>query len=348
MKIILILAAGVVSAGATVQTCADALEKEAVHGDQLWWQGRYSEAEEVFRALMRKASAAGCADFNSDSLLERLGLALYEQARYSEAEALYRRRLRSVATPQDAEAARELALVLNAQAKYDEADRLLHSALRVHEAHLGATHPFTLLTLMDLSGVLINRREFARAEPILRRVAALLEATPAQPGMLARCYQSLALVHLMQHEPGKAGEYVRRSRTAAERSPAENPSEVAANLAYLIEIAISLRDPATAAQLLPRAMRVAQASVGSVHPITERLIYARGELHYLAGDYAAAEADMLAAIQIEKGWSGAENERLAMLLSGYAKVLRAAKRIVEAKQTEGQAKQIVARNRRMN
>ena len=123
-----------------------------------WTQGKYSEAEGLFkRALVIREKALGANHADVGQTLNNLAGVYRAQGKYSEAEGLFKRALaiREKALganhPAVADTLNRLADVYRAQRKYAEAEGLFKRALVIREKALGANHPDVAETLHHLA-----------------------------------------------------------------------------------------------------------------------------------------------------------------------------------------------------
>ena len=120
-------------------------------------QGRYAEAEELYRKLLAATQRLVGAD-HEDTLIVALNLAmaLRNQGKNSEAEAVLRDillKMQRANGPEHEEtlcAARELAAVLHNLRKYDEAEPLLRDTLAIQRRVHGDSHLATVVTCREL------------------------------------------------------------------------------------------------------------------------------------------------------------------------------------------------------
>ncbi len=150
--------------------------------DLLVAQGKYSDAEKVFRSVIAARSDVLGPD-KPDTLdsRHRLIYALTRQTKFAEAE----NESRQVLQAREKILGREnvdtvvsrynLADTLVEQGKYAEAEALYREVIRAHEKLLGGEHPRTLAARLGLATVLGAQGKNAEAEPLYREIIKLDE-----------------------------------------------------------------------------------------------------------------------------------------------------------------------------
>jgi tetratricopeptide (TPR) repeat protein len=148
--------------------------------DLLVAQGKYSDAEKLFRSVIEaRARALGPENPNTLDSRHRLIYALSRQSKYAEAEAEARevRRLREKVlgpdNPDTAVSRYDLAEPLVEQGKYAEAETLYREVIRLEEKMLSPEHPRTLAARVGLATVLSSEGKTAEAEPLYREIIRL-------------------------------------------------------------------------------------------------------------------------------------------------------------------------------
>ena len=148
--------------------------------DLLVAQGKYSNAEKVFRSVIEaRTRALGPEHPDTLDSRHRLIYALSRQSRYAEAEAEAREVLRLRAkvlgpeNPDTAVSRYNLAEPLVEQGKYAEAETLYRDVIRLEEKVLGPEHPRTLAARVGLATVLSGEGKTAEAEPLYREIIRL-------------------------------------------------------------------------------------------------------------------------------------------------------------------------------
>ena len=136
-------------------------------------QGRYSEAEALFRKALETALTTFGEDHpNYAKRLNNLALAVQLQGRYSEAEGLYRQALETTRVtigaghPNTATYLNNLATVVRAQGRYSEAEAIYRQALEIDRATIGDHHPDYGRRLDNLAVVMKAQGRYPEAEEL--------------------------------------------------------------------------------------------------------------------------------------------------------------------------------------
>src|SRR6476661_7422125 len=148
--------------------------------DLLVAQGKYSNAEKVFRSVIEaRTRALGPEHPDTLDSRHRLIYALSRQSRYAEAEAEARQVLKlrekvlGPDNPDTAVSRYNLAEPLVEQGKYAEAETLYREVIRLEEKVLGPEHPRTLAARVGLATVLSSEGKNPEAEPLYREIIRL-------------------------------------------------------------------------------------------------------------------------------------------------------------------------------
>jgi tetratricopeptide (TPR) repeat protein len=148
--------------------------------DLLVAQGKYSDAEKLFRSVIEaRARALGPEHPDTLDSRHRLIYALSRQSKYAEAEAEARQVLRlrekvlGPDNPDTAVSRYNLAEPLVEQGKYAEAEILYRDVIRLDEKVLSPEHPRTLAARVGLATVLGSEGKNAEAEPLYREIIRL-------------------------------------------------------------------------------------------------------------------------------------------------------------------------------
>ena len=148
--------------------------------DLLVAQGKYADAEKVFRNVI-EARSSNLGPEHPDTLdsRHRLIYALTRLTKYTEAEAEARQVLKlreKVLGPEHGDtlvSRYNLAEPLVEQGKYTEAEALYRDVIRLNEKVLGPEHPRTLSARVGLATVLGSQGKNAEAEPLYREIIRL-------------------------------------------------------------------------------------------------------------------------------------------------------------------------------
>jgi tetratricopeptide (TPR) repeat protein len=162
----------------------EAADGEAQHRQaaELTQEGRFAEAEPLYRAIVRRVKQTLGKDHpGHGAALYELSRVLSAQSKHAEAEGLLRRALAifavapGVTAPPYEQALATLAGVLGAQDKFPEAEVLLREALAQQEKALGPDHPSLGPTLTNLAIALVQEQRLTDAEPVVARSLRIAE-----------------------------------------------------------------------------------------------------------------------------------------------------------------------------
>ena len=154
------------------------LKPETGLAEVLYGQGRYDEAEELYkRVLAGRTRLLGADNVRTRWTRNNLALTYLAEGRVDVAEELLTTSLESAERAEggDADELREQTLVITTnlaalyheQERYDDAERLYRRTLDLQERSLGRRHPDTLITRGNLGELLADRGETERAETLL-------------------------------------------------------------------------------------------------------------------------------------------------------------------------------------
>jgi non-specific serine/threonine protein kinase/serine/threonine-protein kinase len=151
----------------------DTLSSKALEGVVSSAQGRYAEAETLFRETLEMRRRV-LGNEHPDTLESMYALATTygRQERYAEAETLVRetleiqRRVLGEEHPDTLRSMGTVATACNVQGRYREAETLSHEVLALQRRVLGEEHPDTLLTRQNLAHVYGMQGRYAEAEAI--------------------------------------------------------------------------------------------------------------------------------------------------------------------------------------
>jgi len=139
-------------------------------------QGKYAEAEAMFRQLLQLREASLGND-HPDTLISMNNLAssLDQQGKYAESEAMFRQTLQLQQTvlgkdhPETLRSISNLAISLHRQGKYAEAEVMYRQTLQLREIVFGKDHTYTLKSVYNLAELLYQQGKYAEAEAMHRR-----------------------------------------------------------------------------------------------------------------------------------------------------------------------------------
>ena len=259
----------------TVTTNEDYFYLQRGKGEFLLSQGRFSEAETVFRHLIQEAKKQKWVETRLLYAMSRLASSLSRQGKLKEAESLYRQcvagreRTGGATDSNTLESSHNLALVLRKRGKLSEAVSLYRKVLTGKQSTLGVDHPSTASTMCELGGALLDREDFEEAETLLRTALTVeqKEKGEGHPSTLI----TLSNLALLLQKTGRLeeAESLRRKelRITEEKLGPLNPETLTSvsNLGGLVDQQGKFEE---AEQLYRRALVGRQQSLGKTHPNT--------------------------------------------------------------------------------
>jgi CHAT domain-containing protein/tetratricopeptide (TPR) repeat protein len=185
-------------------------------------QGRYGEAEQLFRrALERQERALGKDHPDTLGTVNNLAVLCQMQDRHAEAALHLQRALKGYERAFGKDHPTTLSIVSNLailhldQDQYAEAEPLAHRVLEAREKSLGKEHPDTLTSVNTLAGVYRVRGRYAEAEALQKRAVAGLERKLGDdhPNTIDGT-ANLAKVYFAQSDWDRATQFWQRSTDA--------------------------------------------------------------------------------------------------------------------------------------
>jgi tetratricopeptide (TPR) repeat protein len=237
-------------------------------------EGRYSDAEPLFRRALESMEAAlGAWDEHLALPLNNLGEICRVAGRYGEARPLYQRaleiwgRTRGESSPDAATVVNNLGLLERNQGHDAEAERLLKDALSRVDAAVGDRHPLSAKILNNLGDLYRAQQRFEEAEQALKRALGILEAAfGSEHADAGRTLGNLGLVYLMQDKLAVAEAILTTALEITEKALGPDHPDTAAAASNLGELYRRQRKPRQARPLLERALQITTAVKGAGHP----------------------------------------------------------------------------------
>jgi CHAT domain-containing protein len=248
-------------------------------GDCFALQGRYSEAETVYRrALAAEEQAQKVRRVNSPgrsaaNLMSKIGILLDSEGSAAEAEPFFRRTLEieELFGPESAETAtalNNLAISLHDQGRDEVAEPLLRRALLIREKTLGPNDRETANSLDALGVLLLARRDYPEAEAIFRRSVEINEkVTGGSAGATATSLSNLGFCLFLQRHYQEAAPLYQRAlaiRTSVLRADHPDTVGLRENIAHNLAAQGQLGE--AVAEF--RVACAAHAAAGSGHNVT--------------------------------------------------------------------------------
>lgn len=200
--------------------------------------------------------------------------------------------------------------------KFNEAEAQFRRMLAVFERSLGADHEYTAAALNSLALVLEKLGDFTGAESLLRRSVGILETKLGkQHPDTATTLSNLARVLDAQ------GKFSGAVGAAPAARPAAAGADPAAAIAVRAQEAIRRGQYQEAETLHHQVLAIHEKSLGE-HPTTATSISNLGNVLYLQGKYAQAEAVYRRALQMREKLLGGDHADVATSLNNLANVLQ--------------------------
>lgn len=203
------------------------------HGQEASWQtskaagtaaaqqGRYEEAERLFRAAIEQAEQFGSLD------------------------------------PRLADSLNQLAIFYATQHKFSQAEPLFQRSLGVSVAALGPDHPDVAIVLRNMGILKASMRNYAEADVLLSRSLFLTNRALGQEHpLVAVTMRTIAVFQAVQGHYGEAERYIRRSVEISERTLGSEHPEVAASLDVFAQVLRTVHRDREANQLETRAQEI--------------------------------------------------------------------------------------------
>ncbi len=208
---------------------------------------------------------------------------------------------------------------LRDSAQYEQAEPLLQRALAIRERVLGADHPDTASSLIDLARLYKDQGKYEEAEPLFQRALEIRERVlGADHPDTATSLNSLALLYNFQGKYEEAESLFQRALEIRERVLGADDSETATSLNDLALHYDTQGKYEKAEPLYQRNLAIYEKVLGPDHPWTATSLNNLASLYYNQGKYEEAEPLYLRAIAIGEKTLGPEHPDLATRLNNLA------------------------------
>ena len=153
--------------------------------------GKYDEAERLFRSAIKEADSAGKQDDIYAQSLSYLGRVYWYKAKYAEAEPLIKRAIELEEKVEGTEGTNvaamlgSLASLYHDQGKLAEAESLFKRCLKIEEKAFGPNHREVATTVHNLARLYAAQGQFVEAEALYRRSLQIQEAHTVNRGGLS-------------------------------------------------------------------------------------------------------------------------------------------------------------------
>jgi tetratricopeptide (TPR) repeat protein len=303
---------------------------------ELFYAGRYREAEPVYRASLagwERLGAAGVRDRIVTAA--NLGTLLRAEGRFAEAESVLLDSLRraetlDLASSGDnslewARAASGLGALYLAWQELGKAESFALRAQAVLEKRLEAGNPERVNNASILGSIYLEQGRYDEAEPLLR--AALEHAGPR---LATRTYNELAVMALRRYRLDEAESLALQAlETSRQQSSAPGPltATITDNLA---QICLLQKRYVEAEQHYRDAISIWEATLGKQHPDTAKAYMNLAEFYHLRGRENGADELYRRAVGILEPLYGKDRPLVLVARNQLADVWRAEGRYSEA------------------
>lgn len=265
-------------------------------GVKAYNQGKYLDAERLFKESLVAAEAAGDeGGIRMERSVCNLGTVYKEEAKYDEAEKMFRRAIQMIEKGNRVQKA-DMPMALNnlagvhiGQGRFTEALALYEDALKMAEKRFGHDSPNTVLQKENLCYLLINFGEYKRAALLLQD---LMDCFKTQKSHQSQYFAVFIF---------DAG-YLAKERGQYE----------------------------AAEKLYKQALKEGATSFGTTHKYYANAMQALAELYAIQGRYDEAEKLLKDALEVKEKSGGADHPEMATTLNEMAKTYIAAGRYADA------------------
>jgi CHAT domain-containing protein/tetratricopeptide (TPR) repeat protein len=305
-----------------------------------WREGKYSEAEELYkRELAISEQALGADHSYVGQILNNLALVYRDQGKYGDAEGPLKRALtireKALGTshPDVGQTLTNLASVYREQGKYFEAEGFYARALAITENARGANHPDVAWTLTNLGILYWTQGRYRDAEALHKRALAIREQVFGESHRdVAGTLNNLALVYQSQGRYGEAEGLYKRALAIMEKALGPSHPNVAL---YVNNLALVYQDQGKdgeAEGLLKRALVIREQALGASHPSVGQTLNNLANLYRDQGKYTEAEGLYKRALAVREQVLGESHKDVATSLANLANLYRDQGRYGEAEE----------------
>ena len=305
----------------------DAAAKQAQKAGE---EGRYADAEGLWRAAIRSAEEPGSDWTRLVVALRGLSEVYSEQARHAEAESLLRRNLalceKNLATDAVDRKGCLVPLAFNQieQQRPVEAESLLTRALAIVEQELGPEHVDVALILHGRAAAYRLAARYREAEADQRRSLAIRErALGTDHYLFGQSLNNLALVYTAQQRYAEAEPLFQQSLAIWDKALGSEHAWSATVRANLGELLVNVNRSREAEPLLKRSLEIRERVLLPGDPAVVTGLMLLGWLYFDEGHYADAAALIERAVALRERHLGAEHPDVAGSLAELARVVRA-------------------------
>lgn len=330
--------------GVFAQSPANDWKRLNIEGTAFYRAGNFVLAESRFRDALHAAETFGDTDPRYWAALTNLGLTLERRGDLSGAEPILRRALqlreRSLGPDhiQVAHALVNLSAMLHLARRDEEAEELVRRALSIAEKSGNARSVAEALNSLGLT--LLDMGDPARAEPVLRRAAALFEQSEGAGSLdAAKAINNLAMAYSAERDYPKAEIELRRALPLYEKNLGPSHAGLIGPLNNLFTVLAAQKRYEEGEPYLRRALDLASRENSDVVPVTQ-LRANLGALQLHRGQYQAAARTLEQVIASIEQTFGAGDPQLAGPLRAYAEALRHLHQRAEARRAAERASEL--------
>jgi tetratricopeptide (TPR) repeat protein len=321
---------GMVAAGLAL-AASEGLEWTA-KGLQLYREGRYAEAESMYRRALDAFDGAGeGGSLNRALTLENVAVMLRAQGRYAESEKIQRDalpRLEELTGPESLATVRavgNLAALYWSSGKLEQAESLAMRADTAFQKLPAATQSDRSANRQVLASIYLTQHRYLDAENLLRGT---LEDGDTANSVMA--YSNMAAAALGVHDNAKAEEYSRQALEAAQHGLSVRHPLVGVSLNNLAQACRFQGKYLEAESYYRQAIGIWEDALGPRHPDLARGMMNLAAFYHERGREAGAEDLYKRAAAILELSLGRQNAEALVARNELADVLRAERRYTEA------------------
>ena len=285
-------------------------------------EAKYQVAEPLLRqslAIRQKLLRGGLPVAES---LSYLGECLYWESRWKEAEPLLRQALaikRTLSSAPEQGTWNFLGLVLEREGRYQEAAKILHEAVEMNRQRQGTDGPSYVVSLHNLSGVLIDAGDLSGAETTAREVLAIRRKILGNDHPdLYYSLNNLGWILLQEGDWKSAEPFLLENLRLVSKLFGEASTKMVIARKNWGLLRQQRGDYAGARQSFQTALETAQRTAGGDSWYVARVLLGFGELEFDARRYAAAEQYARQALSLSTKLGGADSPDVASALIDIA------------------------------
>jgi len=208
-------------------------------------------------------------------------------------------------------------------------------------ARLGPVDSERMMTLYNLATLYIERRQYSKAEQLVKEVANA-ESTTGRPALGPEMVNLLGLLAQERHDFKEAERLYLRSIELSRNRGSAPTEELGSALVGLAKVYFEMGQPAAAAVRAGQALTALESAVGPQHPELITPLLNMAFVKRNSGDAQSAEPFARRALDIAERSLGATHPHTADALLEYSRVLRQLHRKRDARKLESRAHTIVA------